>query len=73
MSTPANDDPAAKRRDYNDYTQAISVRYIDDAKLRSVLDTAFGNDGYDMWMFSDRFYIKAPRQLTEDEIRRCQR
>ncbi|KAH8162511.1 hypothetical protein CIB48_g5735 [Xylaria polymorpha] len=73
MSTPANSNPAVQRRDYNDYTQVISVRHIDDAKFKNVVETAFGSGGDDMWMFSDRFYIKAPRQLTDDEIRRCHR
>lgn len=50
MSTPANSNPAVQRRDYNDYTQVISVRHIDDAKFKNVVETAFGSGGDDMWV-----------------------
>ncbi|KAI0455233.1 hypothetical protein F5B21DRAFT_503533 [Xylaria acuta] len=68
MSTPKKEVPTTGS---DPYIQDFSVRGIDDVKLMNVLRAAFGPTGFEVSVKWDRFYIKAPRKLTEDEIGQC--
>ncbi|KAI1739893.1 hypothetical protein F4680DRAFT_420501 [Xylaria scruposa] len=65
------EEPDKEASKYDDYTQDFPAKNINPVKLISVLSARFGLGGYDVWMMQNRFYIKAPRKLSVDEIGQC--
>ncbi|KAI0468302.1 hypothetical protein F4859DRAFT_517181 [Xylaria cf. heliscus] len=59
------EEPEKETSNYDDYTQDFPASNIDTRKLRGILSAKFGLGGYDLWMMQNRFYIKAPRELTK--------
>ncbi|KAI0199919.1 hypothetical protein F4808DRAFT_430785 [Astrocystis sublimbata] len=54
-------------------TQNIAGRYISSTKLVHMLKSKFGANEYHVHMAHNTFCIKAPRQLSSDEIAECRR
>ncbi|KAI0554339.1 hypothetical protein F4679DRAFT_579947 [Xylaria curta] len=66
-----SEEPDKETKNYEEHTQEFSAKNINTVKLMTFLTARFGLGGYDVWMMRNRFFIKAPGQLSIDQIEQC--